>query len=282
MGNKIATFRSQIGDGQIHMEHIKPINDRLHRHAFFELVYVINGSATHYLGEECTQLRKGDYFIIDTGSAHCYRDIKDFEIINCLFLPEYIDRALSDCPSLFSMLSNQVLRFGLPFDVRTADRIFHDTDGSVHRLFSAMEKEHTKKNTGYFELLRCYLTQVLVCAVRASEEAESNRLRHSATTAAADYLCANFKEPLSLQKLASLVGYTPQYLSQVFQKDTGMSLRTFLQRLRVEEACRLLSQTDMRLSDIAEAVGYSDAKHFSRVFRKHKQLCPREFRAGII
>ena len=282
MGKKIATFSSQIGDGQIHILHMKPINDDLHRHVFFELVYVVAGSATHYLGDECAHLRAGDYFIIDTGSAHCYRDIKDFEIVNCMFLPEYIDRALCDCPSLSSMLSNQVLRFGLPFNVRTADRVFHDADGSVRRLFKVMEKEHSAKKTGYFELLRCYLTQVLVCAVRASEEAESKRREHSATAAAADYLCAHYKESLSLSSLSKAVGYTPQYLSAVFAKDTGMSLSTFLQRLRVEEACKLLSGTDMRLSDIAETVGYSDAKHFSRVFHKHKGFSPREFRAGVI
>ena len=282
MTGKIATFRSQIGDGQIHMMHIKPINDNLHKHIFFELVYVLSGSATHFLGEESTSLRAGDYFIIDTGSAHCYRDTKNFEIINCMFLPEYIDRALADCPSLSSMLSNQVLRFGLPFNVNTADRIFHDNDGSVKRLFKVMEKEHSAKCTGYFELLRCYLTQILVHAVRASEESESKRSEHSATAAVADYLCAHYKEPLSLSALAKSVGYTPQYLSAIFAKDTGMNIRTFLQRLRVEEACKLLSQSNIRLSTVAEAVGYNDTKHFARVFRKHKGISPREFRAGII
>lgn len=261
--------------------HIRPHNDQMHRHIFFELVYVVHGSATHYLGNETMPLHAGDYFIIDTGSAHCYQDVRAFEIINCLFLPEYIDRALADCPTLASLLSNQVLRFGVPMDIRMADRIFHDTDGSLGRLFKTMEQEHTACRTGYMELLRCYLTQALVCIVRASEEAEQTRTAHAATVSTAEYLRGHYAEPLSLDALSRLVGYTPQYLSSLFRRDTGMSIQTFLQRLRVEQACRLMEQKELRFADIAQAVGYSDVKHFSRVFHRCKGVSPREYWTGL-
>lgn len=276
----VKTYRKEIGDGQLHMMHITPRNDQLHRHIYFELVYVFSGTATHHLGDETAQLRAGDYFIIDTGSVHCYRDVKDFEIINCLFLPEYIDRALADCPSLSSLLSNQMLRFGLPVNVQTADRIFHDTTGKVGHIIRTMEQEYAAKGTGYMELLRCYLTQVLVCAVRASEEAERIRTPHKATTAIVAHLRNHYTEPLSLNELSRYLNYSPQYISSLFHKDTGMSLQEFLQRLRVEEACRLIEQ-GQQLFQVAQKVGYADAKHFSRVFRRIKGISPRTFRSGI-
>lgn len=268
-------------NGQIRMMHIRPHNDQMHRHIFFELVYVVHGSATHYLGNETMPLHAGDYFIIDTGSAHCYQDTRDFEIVNCLFLPEYLDRALADCPSLASLLSNQVMRFGVPIDIRTADRIFHDTDGAMGRLIKIMEQEHAAHRTGYMELLRCYLTQALVRIVRASEEVEQTHLSHSATSAIAEHLRTHCAEPLCLDTLSKLVGYTPQYLSSLFHRDMGMSIQAFLQRLRIEEACRLMAQRDLSLTDIALSVGYSDAKHFSKVFRKYKGLSPREYRISL-
>lgn len=274
-------LRSQLCGGPIRLMHIRPRSDEMHRHVFFELVYVVRGSATHYLGSETMQLQAGDYFVIDTGSSHCYRDIRDFEIVNCLFLPEYIDRALIDCPTLAALLSNRVMRFGVPVDIRAADRIFQDTDGSMGRLIRLMEQEHEHRRTGYMELLRCYLTQALVHIVRASEEAEQTRSAHAATVTAAEYLRAHYSQPLSLEALSALVSYTPQYLSSTFRKDTGMSIQTFLQRLRVEEACRLMGQTSLSLSAIAQQVGYSDAKHFAKLFRKYKGISPREFRINL-
>lgn len=268
--------------GQIRLMHIRPHSDEMHCHAFFELVYVVHGSATHRLGNETMLLNAGDYFIIDTGSAHCYRDVREFEIINCLFLPEYIDRALADCPTLAALLSNRVLRFGVPVDIRTADRIFQDADGSMRRLIQRMEQEHERCKTGYMELLRCYLTQALVHIVRASEETEQTRTAHAATVSAAEYLRSHYAEPLSLDTLSRLVGYTPQYLSSLFRRDTGMSIQTFLQRLRIEQACKLIEQKTLQFADIALAVGYSDVKHFSRVFRRYKGISPREFRTGVL
>jgi AraC-like DNA-binding protein len=263
---------------EIYMMRIRPRNDEMHRHGFFELVYVVGGRATHHLEQERMTLLAGDYFIIDTGTEHCYRDTEDFEIINCLFMPEYIDRALTDCPTLAALLSNQVLRFGVPMTVQAADRIYHDTDGTVGRLMTAMDEEFRQRRVGYMELLRCHLTQSLVCALRAGEQAE--RPLHPAVTSVIEFLKKNYVQPLSLDALARAVGYTPSYLSGLFADQTGMSIRTFLQHLRIEQACRLLEQSMHPITQIAQQVGYGDPKHFTVIFRRIKGKSPREYRAG--
>ena len=278
----VPVYQEYIGDGVINMIHIHPINDPMHRHIFFELVYVVNGTATHHLGDEITQLHAGDYFIIDTGSVHCYQDVDNFEIVNCLFLPEYIDRALSECPSLSLLLSNQALRFGVPVSIRAADRVFHDPDGTILRIIQTMEQEYAAQDMGYMELLRCHLTQVLVCLVRASRAAEQSYTPHKATAVVLEYLRTHFAEPLSLDVLSHRVGYIPQYVSTLFRKDTGMTLQEYQQKLRIEEACRLMSRKDLHMTDIALAVGYSDTKHFSRVFRRYKGFSPREYQKTVL
>ena len=280
-GTHINTCPSQIVYGQIRMMHMHQQERSMHRHTFFELVYILNGTATHRVGSDCMLLRAGDYFIIDPGSIHCYQDTQDLELVNCLFLPEYIDRALGECPSLSSLLSNQVLRFGMPVNVQAADRIFHDTDGTVGKLIRQMEREFADRKLGYMELLRCHLTQVLVCAVRASEEAERSRAQHDVTASIVHYLQQSYAQPLSLEAISRRFGYTPQYLSSLFHKDTGMTIQTFLQHLRVDAACRLLDSRNYNLTELAQAVGYSDAKFFSKVFRKHKGLSPKEYKASL-
>lgn len=275
----VQVYSNQIGKGQIRLMRIRPRGDNMHKHVFFELVYVFHGSATHRLGNETTQIRAGDYFIIDTGTVHCYQNTQNFEIVNCLFLPEYIDRALADCPTLSALLSNQVLRFGVPVDIRAADRTFHDSDGKIKRLIQRMEQEFSANNTGSMELLRCYLTEALVLMVRATEKAEHTRQLHKATNAMVEHLAAHYDKPFSLITMSRDLGYSPQYLSALFHKDTGLSIQSYVQQLRIQRAKELLLSGDLSITQIAQVVGYTDSKHFSRVFRKLAGLSPRSFRS---
>lgn len=129
---------------------------------------------------------------------------------------------------------------------------------------------------------RCHLTQVLVCLVRASRAAEQSFKPHKSTAAVLEYLRAHFAEPLSLDILSHRVGYIPQYVSSLFRKDTGMTLQEYLQKLRIEEACRLMSRQELSIAHIALAVGYSDIKHFSKIFRRYKGISPKEFRKALV
>ena len=274
----IRTYRKQIGDGQIRMMHLHSHSDKLHRHGFFELVYVLHGTATHRLEQSTTTLHQGNYFIIDTGTVHCYEDVDGLEIVNCLFLPEYVDRALKNCPTLAALLSHQTMRFGVMLDVRAADRVLYDEDGSVGRLIRQMEQEYAERKTGYMELLRCLLTQVLVKAVRTAEK--NVPTMHPATMAAAEYLREHIDQPLSLEKLSDWCRYTPEYISSLFHRDMGMTLQSFLQHLRVESACHLIEAGKSAI-EAAVLVGYGDVKHFAKVFRKHKGITPKQYHKAL-
>lgn len=245
-----------------------------HQHKYFELVYVLRGKATRKLSDAMVPVSAGDYYVANPRSAHGYENLQNLEVIHCLFLPEHINQALADCPSLSSLLSNRILRFGVPMDIPIADRVLHDTDGSVRRIIKSMEREYTEHRTGYMEMLRCYLTQALVCAVRASE----TPFPHEAVTKVMEHLKTHYNKTLSLEELSRLVDYTPQYLSSLFSNEVGMSIQEFLQRLRIEEACRLLSCTDLPVAEIAAAVGYQDTRHFSKVFRRYQTISPKEYR----
>lgn len=245
-----------------------------HQHKYFELVYVLRGTAKRKLSDASIPVSAGDYYVANPLSAHGYEDLQDLEVVNCLFLPEYIDRALTDCPSISALLSNRMLRFGVPVDISIADRVFHDTDGSVGRIVKNMEREYAECHTGHMEMLRCYLTQVLVYAARACE----TRIPHEAVTKVMEHLKTHYTESLSLDALSRLTGYTPQYLSNLFSDEVGISIQSFLQRIRIEEACKLLISTSLPVAEVAAAVGYQDTRHFSKVFRRYHIVSPREYR----
>jgi AraC-like DNA-binding protein len=82
----------------------------------------------------------------------------------------------------------------------------------------------------------------------------------------------------SLQKLAQSIGFSRDYLSRQFKKETGMSFPEFLNKRRLERAEKLIRDSDLQVSEVAYKVGYSTPEYFTKVFKSHYKCTPREFR----
>lgn len=95
---------------------------------------------------------------------------------------------------------------------------------------------------------------------------------------AVQYIKNNFRENLSLEKVASIVFLSPVYFSQLFKHKTGSGYKDCVIQLRMEQAKELLSNSTMKITEVAAFVGYSDIRHFTHVFRKKYQLTPSQFR----
>ena len=83
---------------------------------------------------------------------------------------------------------------------------------------------------------------------------------------------------LSLKKISSVLGLHENYISNLFRSEYGENLSVFIERQRIEKACELLKKSDMRISDIAQTVGYSTDASFRRVFKKIAGMSPAEYR----
>ena len=84
---------------------------------------------------------------------------------------------------------------------------------------------------------------------------------------------------LSLKKVARAVNIHPNYLSERFKHVTGMNFVEYIACTRFKEACRLLHDADLRISEIAFAVGFQSLSQFNRVFKKFGGRSPTQYRA---
>lgn len=92
------------------------------------------------------------------------------------------------------------------------------------------------------------------------------------------YICENFDRDLSLDLLAEVVHLNPSYLSRLFKEITGQNLSAYITDVRMEKAAQLLDQTDLRVHEVMEAVGYQKSQHFARLFREKYGVTPKEYR----
>jgi signal transduction histidine kinase/DNA-binding LacI/PurR family transcriptional regulator/AraC-like DNA-binding protein len=96
------------------------------------------------------------------------------------------------------------------------------------------------------------------------------------------YLHQNYTRPLARWEIAGAIGVSEDYLSRVFHRELGLSPWDYLNRYRIEQAKRLLRQTNNTIGAIASQVGFKDQLYFSRVFRKMTNLSPSAFRKNPV
>ena len=87
-------------------------------------------------------------------------------------------------------------------------------------------------------------------------------------------------EALSLRRVAKAVNIHPNYLSEKFKHVTGMNFVDYVACTRFKEACRLLDDGDLRISDIAFAAGFQSLSQFNRVFKRLSGKSPTQYRTG--
>ena len=85
-------------------------------------------------------------------------------------------------------------------------------------------------------------------------------------------------EELSLQRLASVAYVSPDYFSHMFKNETGKTYKAFLTEIRMKNAVELLRETELRVAQISEKVGYNNTRAFVDAFKQTYGVSPMEYR----
>jgi two-component system, response regulator YesN len=92
------------------------------------------------------------------------------------------------------------------------------------------------------------------------------------------YIDSNYHENISLKSIAAKFYMNPVYLGQLFKKTYGIYFKDYLLQIRITEAKRLLRQSENRIYEIAESVGFNNTDYFVTIFGKLENITPSEYR----
>lgn len=95
---------------------------------------------------------------------------------------------------------------------------------------------------------------------------------------AKEYIERNYRMKFTLKDMATALYISPNYLSDLFKKSTGMKFSEYITEVRLEKAKEYLMDIHYKVGDISSLVGFSDARYFSSTFRRKYQMTPLEFR----
>ena len=144
-----------------------------------------------------------------------------------------------------------------------------EQDGEREKCLLALGRSDTLAET--LENLRRYLTALLTAC--QGQESAPLYVRQGAA-----FIEANYMRDLSLPEIAGAVSMNPWYFSTQFKKYMGLATGEYLNEVRVRAAVALMRESDLKLGEIAELVGFQDSAYFSSVFRRIKKVSPREYR----
>lgn len=238
-------------------ERLQPISE-------YVLIYCMDGEGWFKLEEQEYKVRANQFFILPPNRPHTYGADKDnpwtiywihFTGIHAAIYSENSQVPMDIRPALNSRISER-------------QHVFEE-------IFSTLERSTELESLRYASsLLHYYLASMRYLRLYRPEATTSPSL----IDAVKHYMQENIERHLTLEQIAQYTGYSPSHFSSLFRKATSESPLAYLNRLKIEHACLLLKTTDMRINQICHKVGISDNYYFSRLFKQHTGISPKQFR----
>lgn len=249
-----------------------------HMHSHCELYYLFSGERYYFIEDRAYTVKAGDLVIIPGDVLHKTSDTG---------IPNHERIVLYYNESFFRHYSREEAELLLsPFrDPRRLLRLDSPDKLQMEQLLYGMLRGIQDRQPGYDISARHAAAEALLFTARQllGSDQEPDKEEPSPTeakiTEVARYINAHFREPMTLDALSGEFYLSPSYLSRTFKKFTGFGLAEYVGITRIKEAQRLLRESDKRITDISEEVGFGSFAHFEKVFKELNRLSPRSYRA---
>ena len=257
-----------------------------HYHNAIELIYGYVGECEVYLNGQTYRFGAGDLLLLNSNEVH--------SIIGLDGRTEYL--MIQFDPSLLYTSSHSYfeMKYLLPFTLTssTHQKIFtakEFTDIDIVSLMKNIEAESNEQKYGYELSVRCDISKIFLWILRTwhkkgidlnlddkISESAAKRLK-----CAMDFAKDNFKSDISALDAAKACNVSYSYFSRFFKSLTKRSFCDYVNYLRISESEKLLTETDMSITEIAYEVGFSSSSYFIAQFKLAKGISPMQYRKSF-
>lgn len=265
------------GQGKIYVERL--VRDPAsfttceHYHDYIEIYYLVKGQCTYFVSDVEYDLGPGDFMIIAAKDPHYtrYSGMTASERITISFQMEGLPKDLKEeHPEIVEILQSSAR-------VTFSQKYKKDTDGLIRLLL----KEHYKE-PAYTSAINQYLLCSLLLFLKAEGSIchiDKEKERYSRDILSTmEYVVMNISVPFTLEDAAKVINLSASHLSKKFHKETGMTFKEYVNKVRIRQARQMLMITDDSITQIAMSCGFGSGNYFKDVFRKVVGLSPSDYR----
>lgn len=264
-----------------------------HRNYMIEVSYMVSGSCRVTVGEREILIRQGDIFIPNQYTVFSRDALGEDDImVSFIVKPQFLEDVCLKLKAgnIFSDFMLDTLRKEVSWNrylhfTRLDDvAVFNLIETIVYAAFPYLDDENIRCGTPPEPELMVYLLTALFMSLSRNMDAlsEDAPINYDETVrqAVRNYVAAEYKSG-SLKALAAMVNQSESALSRQIKGLFGVTFKDLLMEKRFEKAKAMLSQTDLPVSSIAEAVGYENTSFFYRRFRERYGVSPKDYRQGM-
>ncbi|PKH52581.1 hypothetical protein CXF68_18575 [Tenacibaculum sp. Bg11-29] len=246
-----------------------------HKHNFFELTYILKGSGQHLLNESSIDYQKGDLFFLTPKDEHEFV----VEAPTTFGLIQFTEQLFAEKANFVSNTHWRKNLNTVIFYVNNIPKSIVANDVDRIQLFYLYEliKNEIGNSIIYsrdvlLNLFDALLVVVLrnlksnVIKTEKSYNSEKEKIDSILT-----YIRQNVldKELIKIKSIAEVFYMSPNYVSVFIKRHAGVSIQQYVLKTKIEMAVRLLKQTNLNISEIADKTGFLDASHFNKTFKKY-------------
>lgn len=241
-------------------ERKEPINQ-------YVLIYCIDGAGRYRVHGNTFDVRANQYFILPAGVPHAYEADAD----NPWTI--YWVHFKGTLAPYYACNTDGPIEINVKANSRISDRL-----KIFEEIFSALSDGYSNDNLHYASAIFHGFLGSLRYIQQYRNFNNSNVGAEDIVAVAIHYMKENMEKHLSLQDIAEYIGYSPSHFSALFKRKTGHAPLAYLNLLKVQIACQMLDETDMKMNQICHKIGIDDAFYFSRLFSKLMGMSPSEYR----
>lgn len=264
-----------IDQAQIIMEHgariaaerISGVNDNMsssHYHEFYELYYLESGFRYHLINDNLYQIEAGQFLLFEPYVLHHSYGEKDvpFSRILIYFRED----------ELISNNLKQILK-----DSSGAYKLNIDESKQFYQLMNLIHQEKQAPMEFSDEYCKSLLNTMLVTLFRNKRQ-RIKQAQKNQVTDIVSYINANYMNDLSLEQISNHFYVSTFHLCHEFKQYTSSTIIQYINKTRIINAQRLLSSTDLNITEVSLLTGFSSVSHFGRVFKDITSYTPTAWR----
>ena len=264
----------------IFQDHID--KSRWHYHQEFELSFITEGSGSRIVGDSVEEFHPGDLIFIGPRIPHVWfseapvlnqHSGRTLESVYLLFNQEILPEGLTSLPEF-----EQVSR-ALKLSERGI-RITGDTLNQVSRIMLQLPYLNSMKRLMLFYEIMNIIGESESFTFLASADYIKTRFEstNKRVKNVHEFLMLNYREEINLEEIAGIVHMAPASACRFFKSSTGLTIFEYLNKIKIDYACKLLLNTDLNIVNISYDCGFNNLSHFNKQFRKFLGQTPSQFR----
>jgi AraC-like DNA-binding protein len=243
-----------------------------HFHPEYELTYIIRGSGMRLIGDSYEAFTVNDLVLIGPNLPHSWASEGEVKGQSCVVI-QFSESFIGDFLKYEEFTNIKKL-----LNAARQSLHFPKAPGVYTDILALPNKNGFERIIGLLTILnKLAQTKSHVLASEFFKPIPKNTNQDRITTIF-NYLHSHSSEPISISQMALMINLSESAFCKFFKRASNRTFSDYLNDLRVGHACKLLSETEYSISEVAYAVGFESLTYFNRVFFKKKGKSPTSFR----